>query len=569
MKLEELKAKGLAPEGLTIEGFKTLQGGYLLDGETPRDLYTRVAEGAQYYLNKKGGFQFNIKKPLFDAMWANWICPASPVLSNFFTDRGLPISCYGNSPDDNLSSILDKTHELGMLSKYGGGVGMYLGNLRGRGSVVNGTGGTSSGVVSWAKIYDSTILSCNQGGVRRGAAAVYLDVDHTDFYEFAEMRRTTGDPNTRCLNLHHGVCITDEFMNSIISGNKENRDKWAKLLSLRLENGEPYLAFMDTANNNAPKHIKDKSLRLLAPQLCSEIFIPSDAEHTYVCCLSSMNLSKWDEWKDTDAVQLAIYLLEAVMSEFLEKAKKLKGLDCAVRFAEKARALGLGALGWHTLLQQKMIPFDSFDSMMLNSQIFRHIQYKSLEASSKLAQLFGEPEWCKGSGYRHLTVNAVAPTTSNSLISGGVSQGIEPISANVFVQNSAKGSFIRKNKQLEILLEQKGKNTEDTWLQINKDLGSVLNLNFLSAEEKEVFKTFKEINQFAIIKQAGQRQKWIDQGQSVNLSFGVNADPKYVHEVHLEAWKQGLKSLYYIRSESVLRADLASRSKDECAACEA
>jgi ribonucleoside-diphosphate reductase alpha chain len=562
MKLDEMKAKGLAPEGLTTEGLKTLEGGYLLEGETPKDMYRRVAQGAVKYLNKP-----EIEQPLFDAMWKNWICPASPLLSNFNTDRGLPISCYGLDVKDSLAGILDKNHELGMLSKYGGGVGMYLGHLRGRGTQVKGTGGTSSGVVSWAKIYDSTILSCNQGGVRRGAAAVYLDVDHPDFYEFAEMRRTTGDPNTRCLNLHHGICLSEEFMQSLEQGHKGNRDKWGRLLTLRMETGEPYFAWPDTANTKAPQWVKDQELKLLAPQLCNEIWLPSDADHTYVCCLSSMNLSKWHEWKNTDAVKLAIYLLDAVITEFLIKAKDLPGLRPAVNFAKKSRALGLGALGWHTLLQENMIPFDSFESMMLNSQIFKSINSKSMEASKELATEFGEPEWCKGYGVRNLTVNAVAPTTSNSLISGGVSQGIEPVISNGYVQNSAKGTFIRKNKTLENFLDSKGKNTEDTWKQITQDKGSVLNLSFMTEDEKKVFYTAREINQFAIIKQAGQRQQWIDQGQSVNLFFGVNADPKYIHNVHLEAWKSGLKGLYYLRTESVLRADLASRSKDECEAC--
>jgi len=562
--LENLKLLGSAPEFLTFEGWQTLRGGYLLENETPKDMYQRLASGAAKYLKMP-----EIEKKMFEVLWKGWVCPASPVASNFNTDRGLPISCYGLDVADSLSNILQKSHELGMLSKYGGGVGMYLNNIRGRGAAVLGTGGSSSGVVSWAKIYDSTILSCNQGGVRRGAAAVYLDADHADFQDFAEMRRTVGDPNTRCLNLHHGICLSDEFMFSLKDGNQANREKWKKILSLRMETGEPYIAFMGNANNNAPDTIKKLGMKILAPQLCSEIFLPSDPEHTYVCCLSSMNLHKWEEWKDTNAVEMGIFLLEAVMTEFLIKARKLPGLENAVRFAEKSRALGLGALGWHTLLQEKMLSFDSFESMMLNAQIFKSIRDKSVKASKQLAEMFGEPEWCAGTGMRHLTVNAVAPTTSNSLISGGVSQGIEPIVANIFVQNSAKGTFIRKNKQLEKLLESKSKNTEDVWQQIRKDQGSIHNLGFLSKEEKEVFLTAEEINQFAIVRQAGQRQQFIDQGQSVNLFFGLNTDPKYIHQVHLEAWEKGLKSLYYTRTKSVLRADLASRSKDECTSCEA
>ena len=418
MKLEALKKNGGAPEQLTEDGFKTLSEGYLLEGETPRDMYKRVASAASSAIKRP-----DLEQRMFEVMWNGWVCPASPILSNMGTARGLPISCYGLDIADNLGNILQKGHELGMLSKYGGGVGMYLSHLRGKGSSIKGSGGSSSGVVSWAKIYDSTILSCNQGGVRRGAAAVYLDADHDDFRDFSEMRKAVGDPNTRCLNLHHGICISDDFMERVKKGDAAAREKWTKMLTLRVETGEPYMAFMDNANNNAPKQIKDLGMKLLAPQLCSEIFLPSDTDHTYVCCLLSMNLAKWDEWKDTDAVEMGIYILDATITEFIEKASKLEGLENAVRFAKKTRALGLGALGWHTLLQLKMLPFDSFESMMLNAQVFKNIHEKSMAASRKLAQELGEPEWCIGSGLRNLTVNAVAPTTSNSLISGGVSQG--------------------------------------------------------------------------------------------------------------------------------------------------
>lgn len=561
--LEQMKNSGSAPEWMTPEGLKTLQNGYLNPGETPRDMYNRVADGAANRLKRP-----DLKQKFFDIIWKNWLCLATPVAANMNNAKGLPISCFSIHPGDSLHSIMNKAHELAMMSKYGGGVGIYLGDLRGRGSVVQGTGGISDGVISWAKIYEATVNSVSQGFTRRGSAAGYLQIQHVDADEFINMRRPTGDTNRRCLNLHHGLCLDDEFMNSLLSGNADNRHKWEALLTARFETGEPYLFFSDNVNRQAPEAFVKNNLKISTSNICSEIFLPTDPEHSFVCCLSSLNLARWDEWKDTDVVELSIYFLDAVIEEFIQKAKHIAGFEDSVRFAEKSRSLGLGVLGWHTLLQERMIPFDSFDAMMLNSLIFKTIRTKADKATAQLAKEYGEPLWCQGLGRRNATTMAVAPTVSNSLISGGLSAGIEPIAANLYVQNSAKGTFVRKNKTLEKFLEQKGLNTEETWYQINKDAGSVLNVKGLTQDEKEVFLTAKEINQFALIRQAASRQKWIDQGQSLNLFFGVNSDPKYVHSVHLEAWKLGLKSLYYCRTESVLRGDLASRSADECKACE-
>lgn len=559
-----LKERGEAPHWLDDAGFRTLQNGYLLFGESPKDAYKRISRAVANRLKKS-----EIENKVFEYCWNNWIGLSTPIMSNMGTERGMPISCNSFHVGDNLDNILQKAHELGVLSKYGAGVGMYLGDLRGRGSSVRGTGGVSDGIVSWAKIYDSVVQSVSQGATRRGAGAVYLPIDHIDIHEFLSMRRPTGDLSKRCLNLNHGVCISGDFMNRICNGDAQARSLWAEILTSRMETGEPYLFFSDNVNKQTPQLFKDQGLQIVTSNLCSEIFLPTDSDHTFVCCLLSMNLARWDEWKDTDAVQIAVYILDAVLTEYIEKASKINGFQCAVRFAEKSRAIGVGAMGWHSLLQSKMIPFDSFDAMMLNSQIFRKIRSDAELATAKLAEDYGEPEWCKGYGRRNATVIAVAPTVSNSTISGGISPGIEPFAANIFVQKSAKGVFIRKNKELEKLLESKNKNTDEVWNQISKDNGSILGLNFLSEEEKQVFLTAREINQFAIIKQAAQRQQWIDQGQSVNLFFGKNSSAKYIHEVHLEAWKLGLKSLYYCRAEAIIRADLASRQKDECAACEA
>lgn len=911
MMLDELKQQGEAPEWMGEEGFKILSNGYMLPTETPRTMYWRVASAAaDYFLERKQ----ELGQKFFDAMWKNWLCPASPVLSNLGTDRGLPISCNSIHVGDSVDSIFNKAHELAMLSKNGAGVGIYLGDVRGRNAVIKGNG-RSEGVIPWAKVYDSTTVSVSQGSTRRGASAIYLPIRHVDIEEFINMRRPTGDTNRRCLNTNHGICIDDSWMQEMLAGDKEKRVLWQEILKARVETGEPYLFFIDNVNKANPDcyvqngltvktsnicclgentlvatkngvfpikdlqgktveiwdgnrwikndtfqkrgedtlfriHIKDGSfvdcnpghrwfvtsgyegirkndllikttkelkigdfieyhseefhgehvekgaylkgfllgdgthikgrplLRLHSTKYCcinqliesgkeiepeevktngikelcfskeynfsngkaygiqllknmkglsvrkkallnwskdykkeiplevlnwnkqskldllsgildsdgtvsktscsiqissihekfihfiqsllktlgvnssvdlnsysnrndvyrltissydgydllnqlscqrlkyvgaapnrkttgwrkivkieqlegtypvycpvlpttgkfglanglmtgnTEIMLHTDADHSFVCCLSSLNLVKWDEWKDTDLVKIAIYFLDAVLSEYIHKAKHIPGFEPSVRSAEKGRAIGLGVLGWHTLLQQNMIPFDSFEAMMLNAKIFQTIKTFAESGSSILAKELGEPEWCLGFGRRNTHLLAIAPTVSNSTISGGHSAGIEPIAANIFSQKSAKGTFIRKNIVLQRYLESLGLNTPEVWKSINEQSGSVQHLSVLDDKMKEVFLTAREINQHAIVKQAAQRQKWIDQGQSVNLFFSSNSSAKYVHEVHLAAWELGLKSLYYLRTEGVIKGDLASRSKEECKACE-
>lgn len=564
MTLDELKKQNEAPEWMTEEGYQTLSKGYLLPGETPKSMYNRVSlAAAKYYSNSNE----NWKDKFFEAMWNNWLGLASPVCSNMGTDRGLPISCNSLHVGDSIDSIFDKNHELAILSKNGAGVGIYMGDIRGRGAPIKGNG-VSEGIVPWAKVYDTTTMSVNQGATRRGASAVYLPIEHLDVEEFINIRRPVGDMNRRCLNLHHGVCIDDKFMQKLEAKDPDAKKRWTEILKARFETGEPYLFFTDNVNNQNPDCYNKLELKVSTSNICNEIYLYTDPDHTFVCCLSSLNLLRWEEWKNTDLIRTAIYFLDAVMEEYIQKAQSVRGFESAVRFAKKSRALGLGVLGWHSLLQAKRIPFDSFDAMMLNAQIFKNIREKSDAATLELGKMYGEPEWCAGSGRRNSHTLAIAPTVSNALISGGVSQGIEPIISNVYAQKSAKGTFIRKNPELKKLLEEKGKDTIEVWNQINSDMGSVTNLNFLTIEEKEVFLTAKEINQFAIINQAAQRQKWIDQGQSVNLFFGTNSDPKYIHEVHMEAWRKGMKGLYYCRTESVLKADSVFRSKDECKACE-
>lgn len=561
--LEKLKTEGEAPGFLNEEGYKTLSSGYLSANETPRKMYQRVAKAAASYYDNKSKWE----KKFFDAMWKNWLCPSTPVLSNMGTSRGLPISCNSISVGDNLNSIFMKNHELAMLSKNGAGVGIYFGDIRGRGVAINGNG-ASEGIIPWAKVFDTTTVSVSQGSSRRGASAIYLPIDHIDIHEFMNIRRPTGDMNRRCLNINNAVCITNKWMNEMLGGDKEKRNLWQELLKTRVETGEPYIFFTDNVNDNNPECYKKNNLTVKTSNICSEVCLFTDEDHTFVCCLSSLNLVRWEEWKDTDVVSTTVRFLDAVLSEYIQKTENMHGLEASRRSAIKGRAIGIGVLGWHTLLQEQNLPFDSFDTMQLNAQIFRSIRQKADEETRLLAKELGEPEWCKGFGRRNTHCLATAPTVSNSAISGGYSAGIEPISANIFVNKSAKGTFIRRNTTLEKLLESKSKNTSDIWRSINEQSGSVQHLAFLNDKEKEVFLTAREINQHTIVKLAVQRQKWVDQAQSVNLFFAMNSSPKYIHEVHLEAWKNGLKTLYYLRSDGVIKGDLASRSVDECKACE-
>jgi ribonucleoside-diphosphate reductase alpha chain len=546
---------------MTDEGYQTLCGGYLLENETPRDAYKRVARAAAQYAGKQYEAQF------FDAFWNNWLCLASPVMSNMGTDRGLPISCNAIHADDSVDSIFRKNHELAMLSKNGAGVSIYLGDIRSRGSGIKGNG-RSEGVIPWAKAYDATTVAVSQGSTRRGASALYISTDHGDIEEFINIRRPTGDVNRRCLNTNHGVSLTDKWMQDMISSDKKKRTLWIDILKARVETGEPYMLFIDTVNRDNPQSYKNHNLSVKTSNICSEIVLHTDPEHSFVCCLSSLNLVRWDEWKGTDVVELSIRFLDAVLSEYIDKSEGIPGLECSRRSAIKGRAVGLGVLGFHTLLQEIGLDFEGMGAALLNAEIFKKIRDESLVASKKLAIEFGEPYWCEGTGMRNTHLMAIAPTVSNATISGGYSPSIEPIVANIYSQKSAKGTFIRKNPTLERLLKQMNKDKPEVWKSIVEQSGSVQHLSFLIPEQKKVFLTAREINQFSVVRLAGQRQQFIDQAQSINLFFAANSDPKYISQVHVEAWKAGLKSLYYLRSEGVIRGDLASRSTEECIPCQ-
>lgn len=557
---------------------KTIIGGYLLMGESPREAYMRVSNAVARRLYKP-----ELAEQFFDYIWKGWLCLASPVLSNTGTDRGLPISCFGIDVADSINDIGNKNLEMMLLAKHGGGVGIGINMIRPAGSKITGNG-TSDGVVPFCKIYDSTILATNQGSVRRGAASVNLNIEHSDFDEWLEIREPKGDVNRQSLNLHQCAVVGDKFMRKLESGDQEARQRWSKLLQKRKATGEPYILFKGNTNKANPPAYKSNSLKVHMTNICSEITLHTDESHSFVCCLSSLNLAKYDEWKNTNLIYDATWFLDGVMEEFIQKAKNMKGFENAIRSAEKGRAIGLGVLGWHTLLQKKGIAFEGLLAQFKTREIFSKIKIETERASRKLAEIYGEPLWCVGTGFRNTHLRSVAPTVSNSKLSGNISPGIEPWAANVFTEQSAKGTFIRKNNELRKVLKKVGIDTKETWDKILEDGGSIQgikeldgwfydHLGRLTQEEgesvKNVYKTFKEINQLELVGQAGIRQDYIDQSVSLNLAFPAEAEPRWINQVHFEAWKRGIKTLYYMRTESVLRGDIAAKAMDpNCVSCD-
>lgn len=583
-----IKGKDYPTWGNTEVYKKTIAGGYLMPGETPKDAYMRVASTVAKRLYKP-----ELTEKFFQYIWKGWLNLASPVLSNTGTDRGLPISCFGIDVGDSIADIGQKNLEMMLLAKHGGGVGIGINMIRPAGAKITGNG-TSDGVVPFCKIYDSTILATNQGSVRRGAASVNINIDHKDFEEWLEIREPKGDVNRQSLNLHQCAVVGDKFMRRLEEGDAEARKKWSKLLQKRKATGEPYILFKGNTNKANPEAYKRNGLKVHMTNICSEIALHTDENHSFVCCLSSLNLTKYEEWKDTNLIYDAIWFLDGVLEEFIQKAKGLKGFENSVRSAEKGRALGLGVLGWHTYLQQNGIPFEGLQAQFETRRIFSQIKIESERASRALAEVYGEPLWCRDTGFRNTHLRAIAPTVSNSKLSGNVSPGIEPWAANVFTEQSAKGTFIRKNKELIKVLRKVGIDTEETWNKILEDGGSIQDINILDDwgyvnkklvylpdvseadvelhgfdSVKDVFKTFKEINQLELVNQAGIRQQYIDQSVSLNLAFPSTATPKWINQVHFEAWKKGVKTLYYTRTESVLRGDIAAKAMDpDCLSCD-
>lgn len=551
------------PEFFDEVALATISKGYLLPSETPKKAYRRVANAVADRLNKP-----ELASKFFKYIWNGWIGLASPVLSNMGTDRGMPISCFGIDTPDSVRGIGLTNAELMRLTSYGGGVGISVSRIRERGAPIRGNG-KSEGVVPWCKIYDSTIIATNQGSVRRGAASVNLNINHPDIGEFMQIRRPKGDPNRQCLNLHQCVSVDDNFMKKLGDRDSEAMSLWLEILKSRMETGEPYIMFEDNINKHNPLAYMMNNLNVSMTNICTEITLHTDEEHSFICCLSSLNLAKYDEWKDTDVVETATWFLDGVMEEFIQKTSGKDSMVRSHRHVKKGRALGLGVMGWHTFLQQKGLPFNSIASTAWTHTIFNSIRSKAEAASRDLAAEYGEPLWCKGTGMRNTHVLAIAPTVSNSRINS-CSAGIEPYPANVYVFNGAKGSFIVKNPVLEQALEEKGYNRSKIWDQIMADNGSVQNLpnEILTEDEKEVFLTFPEVNQLELVRQAAIRQRYIDQTQSLNLAFSPTDSPKWINQVHMEAWKLGVKTLYYLRTDSVIKGDIGSRTTDECLSCD-
>lgn len=547
---------------------KFLLSSYITDGSTPEDRIREIADHAEKLLEIEGfGDKF------YGYMSKGYYSLSSPVWANFGKKRGLPVSCFGSYVGDSVGEILSTHAEVGMMSKLGGGTSGYLGDLRPRGANIKNNG-ASSGSVHFMQLFDKIIDVISQGSTRRGQFASYLPIEHKDIDEFLNIG-TEGDQIQKIL---HGVTVSDKWMQEMIDGDEKKRSVWAKVLQRRSEMGYPYILFRDNANNNTVDVYKDKKLEILASNLCTEIMLPSNEEWSFVCVLSSINLLHYEQWKDTDAVETMVYFLDAVVTEFLtrlEEYRDSKDLDdqLTYRFMEKAyafakanRAVGLGVLGYHSLLQSKGIPFASRDAARLNLEIFKNIQERSYKASEELAEMFGEPEVLKGYGRRNATLNAVAPTTSSAFILGQVSQSIEPIWSNIYVRDVEKAKVTIKNHLLVDLLKKKKKNTKAVWENIRAHDGSVQQLSFLTAKEKEIFKTYPEINQMDIVYQAAARQKYIDQGQSLNVMIHPDTPIKDVNQMYVNAWKTGVKSLYYQHS---MNAAQKFAQKLICEACEA
>ena len=566
--MEKVKTRTYEPfYWLTEESELFLSRGYLQEGQSAQERIYDIAIRAEEILEEKG-----FAKKFYDYMSRGYYSLSTPVWTNFGTNRGFPISCFGSTPTDNMASILHTASEVGMMSKYGGGTSGYFGHLRPRGAEITNNG-QSSGAVHFVKLFEQMTDTVSQGSSRRGRFAAYLPIDHPDIEEFLEI----GVEGNDIQDVNHAVTVTDDWMKEMIAGDIAKRQIWAKVLQRRVEMGYPYIFFTDTVNENKPEWYKDYPIT--HSNLCSEIALPDNEEWSFVCNLSSMNVLHYEEWKETDAVETMIYFLDAVMSEFIEKLEVMRDsedpedtdafyfMERAYNFAKENRALGLGVLGWHSLLQSQMIAFESVEASLLNEEIHQLISKRAKEASKELAMKFGEPKVLNGTGYRNATTMAIAPTTSSAFIIGQVSQSIEPLFSNYYVKDMSKIKTTIKNQYLVELLEEKGQNTAEIWADIKNHDGSVQHLDFLTEHEKNVFKTFAELNQYEIINQASIRQRFIDQAQSLNIMINpAMMTTKDINQLHLYAWENGIKSLYYQHSTSAAQEFYRS---SVCLACEA
>lgn len=530
--------------------------GYTLEGQTPEERVRQIADTAESILKRPG-----YADKLYEYVSRGWISFSTPVWANFGLGRGFPISCFGSYIADDMSSIMYTHAENGMMSKYGGGTSGYFGALRARGTEIKNNG-SSNGPVHFMQMFETLIHVVSQGKVRRGSFSPYLPLEHPDAMEFLDIG-TEGNP---IQNMTHAVTVGDEWMKSMIEGDEEKRKVWAKVIQRRGEIGYPYILFTDNANNNKPDVYKDKDMKIVASNLCSEIMLPSDEQNSFVCCLSSINILHYDEWKDTDLVETMVSLLDAVITDFCTRLETLRDSDKrsdkqaflfmerTYNFAKNHRALGLGVLGWHSYLQSKRIALESDEASKLNEDIWKGLKEKGEAASKDLAKEFGEPEVLKGYGRRNTTIFAIAPTTSSAFILGQVSQSIEPVWSNAYVKDVAKLKVTIKNPFLEEVLEEKGKNNKEIWSSIRDHDGSVQHLDFLSDDEKKVFRTFPEMDQAVIIEQAAARQAYIDQGQSLNIMVPPGVSAKDINQLYLNAWKKGIKALYYQHSMNAAQA---------------
>ncbi len=533
-----------------------LSRGYLIDGITPEERVRQIADKSESILGI-GGFANKFE----DYMSRGWFSLSTPVWTNFGLDRGLGISCFGVTIADEMQDILRAAGEIGMLSKFGGGTAGYFGDLRPRGAKIKDNG-VSSGAVHFMEIFQAVSNTVNQGNSRRGHFAAYLPIEHQDYSEFLQAK-SEGHP---LQDISIAVTVSDEFMEKLVERDTDAEERWVKLIQKRFETGYPYVLYTGNVNKNKPQVYKDKGMIINHSQMCIEIMEYTDDKKSFTCCLSSMNLEYYDEWKGTDAVEVLTYFLDSVLTDFIQRAKDIPFLEKVVRFANEHRSIGLGVLGYHTFLQSKNIAFESISARAYNKQIFKLINDKSLKASKELAVLYGEPEMLKGYGERFTTRLAIAPTTSSSFILGQVSPSIEPLNSNYFLKDLAKGKFVYRNPFLDKLLTQKDRNNDKVWKSILTHGGSVQHLEFLTDDEKFVFKTFGEISQLEIVTQAADRQKYIDQSQSLNLMIHPETPVHEVHALMIEAWKLGIKSLYYQRSANL--AQEVGRDLMNCVMCE-
>lgn len=542
---------------LNEDSVKFLSRGYLQPGVTAKERVRQIGDIVEQRKNLPG---FSDK--FYTYMSRGWISLSTPVWCNFGLTSGFPISCFNIDIQDNTVDILRATAEIGMMSKYGGGTAGYFGNLRPRGSKIS-SGGESNGSVSFMELFDVTTNIISQGNARRGSFAAYLPITHGDIDEFLTLR----DVNSPIQNLSFGVTIPYGWMQSMIDGDREKRKTWAKVLEKRSESGYPYLFFEDNVNNNKPTVYKDKHINIKSSNLCSEIMLPVNERESFVCCLSSVNLLWFDEWENTDLIETMMILLDCIMEEFIEKSARVPYFEKAHEFAKNHNAVGLGVLGWHSYLQSHMVSMEGLEAKRALNNIFRNISQKSLEASKKLAEMWGEPPLLEGYGERFTTRLAIAPTTSSAFILGQVSQSIEPYMSNIGTKDTAKGKFAYKNPFLEAVLEEKGKNTEEVWQSISEKGGSVQHLKFLSDETKNVFKIFREISHLELVQNVSIMQKYVDQGISFNFLIHPDVPLKEINALHIEAWKLGIKTLYYQRSLN--KAQELSRNLLTCQSCEA